>query len=114
MEKKQAGLTRFYFINTNGISHYRELLDFYEILQSIRDNEIDVFGFSETNLDSRQPHVRKQLEDICQEFYGTSILALSSSTRTARTPFKPVGTCTGISNELCGRHQTSGSDPSGL
>jgi glutathione peroxidase-family protein len=83
MEKKQAGLTRFYFINTNGISHYRELLDLYEILQSIRDNEIDVFGFSETNLDSRQPHVRKQLEDICQEFYGTSVLALSSSTRTA-------------------------------
>jgi hypothetical protein len=52
MEQKQAGLTRFYFINTNGISHYRELLDFYKILQSMRDNEIDVFGFSETNLDS--------------------------------------------------------------
>jgi hypothetical protein len=114
MHQKQKGLSRFYFINPNGISHQRGFLDFYEILQSLKDNEIDVFGLSKTNLDVRQPEVRKQIEEITQAFYGTSLLASSTSKVSARTPYKPGGTITGISNELCGRFQTSGSDNSGL
>lgn len=73
MHQKQAGLSHFYFINPNGISHHPGFLNFYEILQSLKDNAIDVFGFSETILDVRQPDVRKQLEDITQAFYGTSL-----------------------------------------
>jgi hypothetical protein len=114
MHQNQTGLSRFYFINPNGISHHRGFLDFYEILQSLKDNEIDVFGFSETNLDVRQPEVRKQIEEITPAFYGTSLLASSRSKISSHTPYKPGGTITGISNELCGRFQTSGSDKSGL
>jgi hypothetical protein len=55
MQPKKKGLSRLYFINANGISHHRDLLDFYEILQSMQDNEIDIFGFNETNLNSQQP-----------------------------------------------------------
>jgi hypothetical protein len=114
MKDKQKGLNRFYFINTNGISHHQGMLDFYEILQSMKDHDIDIFGFSETNLNTLQPEVRKRLEDISQEFYGNSILATSTSTRPTRTAYQPGGTCTGISQELCGRYQASGSDPHGL
>jgi hypothetical protein len=114
MDTKSKGLFRFYFINPNGISHHRHLLDFYEILQSMQDHDIDVYGLSEINLDVHRPEIRKQMEDISQEFYGTSILALSTSKLRSTTPYKPGGTCMGISNELCGRYQTSGSDPHGL
>jgi hypothetical protein len=114
MDTKSEGFFRFYFINPNGISHHRHLLDFYEILQSMKDNDIDVHGLSEINLDVQQPEIRKQMEDISQEFYGTSMLALSTSKLRSKTPYKPGGTCMGISNESCGRHQTSGSDPHGL
>jgi hypothetical protein len=114
MREKEEGLSRFYWINPNGISYQRGLLDFQEILQSLRDNHIDGYGLPEINLDGLQPEIRKLLEDIAQEFYGTAILALSTSSLRSRTPYKPGGTLTGISNELCGRFQSSGSDPHGL
>jgi hypothetical protein len=80
----------------------------------MKENEIDIFGFSETNLNSQQPEIRKRLEDTSQEIYGTSILAISTSTRPSCTAYKPGGTCTGISNALCGRYQAAGCDPHGL
>jgi hypothetical protein len=115
MQAKRVGLSRFYFINPNGISYHRNLLDFCEILQSFIDNGIDVCGLSEINLDALlQPSLRKQLEDMSQDFFGTSIVATSTSYLRSQTPYKPGGTLTGISNELCGRYKTSGSDPHGL
>jgi hypothetical protein len=110
VQAKRVGLSRFYFISFNGISYHRNLLDFCEILQSFIDNDIDVYGLSEINLDA----LRKQLEDISQDFFGTSVVATSTSNLRSRTPHKPGGTLTGISNELCGRHKTSGSDQHGL
>ena len=73
-----------------------------------------MYGLPETNLDVLNPNIRKRLEDTSQDFYGTSILALSTSSLRSGTPYKPGGTLTGISNELCGRYQKSGSDPHGL
>jgi hypothetical protein len=85
-----------------------------EILQSFRDNNIDVFGLSEINLDVRKPKVRKQWKDLVSEWYGTLLFASSTSTLPSKTPYQPGGTCMGITNELCGRYQKSGSDPHGL
>jgi hypothetical protein len=114
MQTKEPGYSRTYFINPSGISYYRGLLDFAEILQSFRDNDIDVFGLSEINLDVRKPKVRKQCEDLVSEWYGMSLFASSTSTLPSKTPYKPGGTCMGITNEICGRYQKSGSDPHGL
>jgi hypothetical protein len=114
VQAKRVGLSRFYFINPNGISCHRNLLDFCEILQSFVDNDIDVCGLSEINLDALQPSLRKQLEDISQDFFGTSVVAASTGNLRSRTPCKPGGALTGISNELCGWCKTSGSDPHGL
>jgi hypothetical protein len=114
MQQKKPGYSRAYFINPSGISYHRGLLDFAEILQSLRDNDIDVFGLSEMNVDVRKPEVRKQCEDLVAEWYGNSLFASSTSTLPSKNPYKPGDTCMGITNELCGRYQTSGSDPKGL
>ena len=71
MTAKAEGLSRFYFINPNGIHYQQGLVDFYEILQSLRDNSIDVYRLHEINLDRLNPEIRKRLEDISQDFYGT-------------------------------------------
>jgi hypothetical protein len=68
MQVKSAGLSRFYFVNPNGISCNRNLLDFCDILQNFLDNDIDVCGLSEINLDTLQLSLRKQLEDMSQAF----------------------------------------------
>ena len=114
MTAKAEGLSRFYFINPNGIRYQQGLVDFYEILQSLRDNSIDVYRLPETNLDRLNPEIRKRPEDISQDFYGASILALSTSSLRSRTPYQPGDILTGISNELCGRYQLSGSDSHNL
>ena len=54
-----------------------------------------MYGLPETNLDVLNPDIRKRLEDISQDFYGTSILATSASSLRSRTPYKPGGNMTG-------------------
>jgi hypothetical protein len=99
---KSKGLSRFYYINPNGVSHHRDLLDFCEILQSLRDTGTDVFGLAETNLDTRKPEIRKRCEEVVTDFYGTGIFVSSTSKIPSSIPYKPDGTCMGISNKLCG------------
>jgi hypothetical protein len=91
------------------------LLDFCEILHSLRAIETDISGLPESNLDTLKPTIRARLKRICSDFFGTSVLASSTSSLSAHTPYKPGGTpLTGVAHNLCGRYQTSGSDPHGL
>jgi hypothetical protein len=111
---KTPGYSRVYFINPSGTSHHRDLLDFCEILHILRSIETYIFGLPQSNLDTLKPTIRARLERICNDFFGTSLLASSTSSLSAHTPYKPGGTLTGAAHNLCGRYQTSGSDPHGL
>ena len=84
------------------------------MIQSFRDIEIDGLGLPEINLDLLNPAVRQQCERIWVEFFGTAPLAGSTSNLPANRAYKPGGTFTGIMNSLCGRFQTSRSNPHGL
>jgi hypothetical protein len=80
----------------------------------MHDAGTDMLGLPETNLDWLRPEIRKQGEDIMNEFFGTHILATSTSKLRANTPYKPGGTCMGVANSMSGRYESSGSDPHGL
>jgi hypothetical protein len=114
LRKKTPGFSRVYYINPHGISAYRDFLDLCEMLQSFKEVEVDALCFPEINLDLLKPDVRKRCEDIWNDFFGTSLLVGSTSNLHARNAYKPGGTFTGIMHSLCGRYQTSGSDPHGL
>jgi hypothetical protein len=114
MTTKRDGFDRYYFINPNGVSHHRDMLDFSKILSSLRSNEVDIFGLSETNLDFLQPDIRKRCETLLNDFYQPGMLATSTNQLASSSSCKPGGTITGITNNLCGRFQSSGSDPHGL
>jgi hypothetical protein len=115
MSKKMASLCCLYFINNiNGISSGNKFLAFQDALESLLANGVDICGLSETNLDWLRHAVRNQCGKICNDFYGTSLLStLTSSLRTNNT-YKPGGTCTGLTQQYCGWHGSSGSDPHGL
>ena len=114
MLEKLANLCRFYFVNINGISSAQDFLAFQEILSSLQENGVDIFGLSETNLDWLRHMVRDMCGKICNDFFGTSLLATSTSSMRSNSTYKPGGTCTGLTQEHCGRYQNSGSDPHGL
>jgi hypothetical protein len=112
---KNPGYDRLVWCNPNGISHCRDLLDFKEIIRSLHDADTSLFGLpEETKLDWLQADIRKQCEDCMNEFYGTHLLATSTSSLCSNTPYKPGGTCMGVTQELSGRFQSSGSNPHGL
>jgi hypothetical protein len=69
---------------------------------------------SETNLDWLKHMIRDKCGKICHDFYGTSLLATSTSSLRSNRNYKPGGTCTGLTQQYCGRYQNSGSDPHGL
>jgi hypothetical protein len=83
--KKTTGFNRFYYIYPNGISYYCDFLDFCEILRSLRDIEVDVFGLPEIHLDLMKPDIHQKCESIVQDFFGTSILAGSTSSLRSST-----------------------------
>jgi hypothetical protein len=89
------GYSRVYFINPSRVSHHRDLLDFCEILHSLRAIDTDIFGLPESNLDTLKPAIRARLERICSDFFGTSLLASSTSSLSSHTLYKPGGTLTG-------------------
>jgi hypothetical protein len=111
---KTPGYDRLVWCNPNGIRHCRDLLDFKEIIRSLHEADTSLFGLPETNLDWLRPEIRKKCEDCMNEFYGTHILATSTSSLRSNTPYKPGGTCMGLTQELSRRFQSSGSDPHGL
>jgi hypothetical protein len=43
-----------------------------------------------------------------------ALLATSTSSLRSNSKYKPGGTCTGLTQQYCGRHESSGSDPHGL
>ena len=114
MDLKLQDFCRVYFVNVNGISAANEFLAFQDALESLRANQVDIFGFSETNLDWLRHTVRDKCGKICNDFYGSSLLATSTSSLRSNGNYKPGGTCTGLTQAYCGRYQTSGSDPHGL
>jgi hypothetical protein len=58
--------------------------------------------------------VRDKCGQICNDFYGSSLLSTSTSSLRSNGTYKPGGTCTGLTQQYCGRYQRSGSDPHGL
>jgi hypothetical protein len=77
-------------------------------------SRVDIFGFSETNLDWLRHAIRDKCGKVCNDFYGTSLLSTSTSSLRSNRNCKPGGTCTGLTQQYCGRYQNSGSDPHGL
>jgi hypothetical protein len=114
MTEKKAYLCRFYFVNINGISSSNEFLAFQDALGSLLAHGVDIFGLSETNLDWLKHMIRDKCGKNCRDFYGTSLLATSTSSLRSNRNYKPGGTCTGLTQQYCGRYQNSGSDPHGL
>jgi hypothetical protein len=114
MLAKLADLCRLYFVNVNGVSSAQDFPAFQEILGSLQENGADIYGLSETNLDWFRHVVRAKCGKICNDFFGTSLLATSTSSMRSNSNYKPGGTCTGLTQEQCGRYQNSGSDPHGL
>jgi hypothetical protein len=80
----------------------------------MHDAGTDMIGLPKTNLDWLRPEIRKQGEDIMNEFFGTHILATSTSKLRSNTPYKPGGTRMGVANSLSGCYESSGFDPHGL
>jgi hypothetical protein len=115
MSEKTASLCRLYFININGgISSANAFLAFQDALESLLSNGVDIFGLPETNLDWLRHTVPDQCGKICNDFYGTSLLSTSTSSLRSNGTYKPGGTCTVLTQQYCGRHESSGSDPHGL
>jgi hypothetical protein len=81
------------------------------VLDSLLSSGVDVFGLSETNLDWLRHAVREKCSKICNDLYGSSLLETSTSDLRSNSTYKPGGTCTGLTQEYCGRYQQSGSDP---
>ena len=84
------------------------------MLRSFGDIEVDGLGLPEIKLDLLKLAVRQRCKQIWVEYFGTALLAGSTSSLPASRAYKPGGTFTGIMHSLCGRYQTSGSDPHGL
>jgi hypothetical protein len=114
MQEKEIPHCRIFFININGISSASEFLALQDALDSLIANGVDIFGFSETNLDWLKHTIRDKCGKICNDFFGASFLSTSTSSLRSNRNYKPGGTCTGLTKQYCGRFQQSGSDPHGL
>ena len=79
LRKKTLGFKRFYYINPNGISKYRNFLDLCEMLRSFWDIEVYGLGLPEVNTDPLKPAVRQRCEQSGVEFFRTALLAGSTS-----------------------------------
>jgi len=111
---KPDNTTRAYQNNPNGF----QLVNphggtFYLANQAFKTMEVDVAGFSETNVDTTKPTVQQKLHSAVKHTTDRYRLQCASSKATAMLEYKPGGTATIVRNNAVGRVIAKDSDSIG-
>ena len=102
---------RLFHINLNGITYQNKLLEWEITIAHLMDMQVDIFGFTEVNLDLNNGIVRDNVVQAGKHFDPYLRMATSSSLqKVGESPFKMGGTITGTNGCWSGRITSQGSD----
>ena len=105
---------RLFHINLNDITYQNKLLEWEMTIAHLMDMQVDIFGFTEVNLDLNNGIVRDNVVQAGKHFDPYLRMATSSSLqKVGESPFKMGGTITGTNGCWSGRITSQGSDSLG-
>jgi exonuclease III len=99
---KTEGTIRIYFQNVNSIYKFQSWNTLQEAISSLKEFEVDIFGFAETNV-KWNLRLKNQIQRIIQRYYKILQTTTSCSTERSRTVYQPGGTMTATSSKYTGR-----------
>jgi hypothetical protein len=108
LDEKQDNIILFH--NINGM---KEEKNWYQILATMRDLNVDIFGFAEVNRSLNRGYSNKWTAMIKNVFYYSRHINSESSIQ-LETPYKPGGTITTITGKWQSRVTEMGQDRKGL
>jgi hypothetical protein len=112
---REAGSTRVYFVNANGIRYYGARGgEMNEVCVRVLEGNIDITGIAETKLDTKMVCVLHTCHQSSRRHFDNSKLIMASSTRSYGSTYKPGGTLQSLSRgSITGRVVASGNDDMG-
>ena len=112
-ENINQGTTRLYFQNLNGLCWDNQGGKWPYICEVLASIQADIGCFVETNTNTNNYNVRRQMEQICQRQFTHSRLILASSKQPTTTMYKPGGTAILSCNNITSRIKTHTRDRMG-
>jgi exonuclease III len=112
-DPKPTKTLRVFCQNINGLRLDAKGGDINQIIETIKELEIDVVGFSEINLDVSKYKVQKILSQAFHSGFEAHQIASSTSTVPFASNYKPGGTLTSVFNHTTCRFNSKHSDPMG-
>lgn len=103
----KSSTTRIAFQNIRGID--REPEPAVELIQTIQDFQIDIFGAAETNCDWTQ-EFNHRVGAILQKTFGNTLLTTSSANHPNKNGYLPGGVCQIARGSIVGRMPKHGQD----
>ena len=88
---KNKNEIRIYTQNIDGISTKHPTDHFHQMMQTMVDREVDIVGFSETNIEWTDPHINQQLYNIMKRHIPGGYWRPSTSKIPMGTLYKPGG-----------------------
>ena len=107
---KPTHVTRFAFQNINGID--RDPEPAAEVIETLKEYDIDVFGTAETNCDWT-PEFTHKVSAILEKTFGNSQITTSSAKYPNKHGYLPGGVSQIARGSILGRFPTNGSDSMG-
>ena len=112
LRDKPDNIVRFAFQNINGIS-LREDLHMMPEVATIGALQIDIAGFSETNIHWSHDNRHKMQMQMSTHLGRTELVCASGTSRSNHHGYHPGGTMLAIMGPQCGRMTQRGADPWG-
>ena len=113
MEQKQDGTVRIFYQNTNGIKYDRLGGEVGWYGHYMVENEIDILGIAEHNVDNRSAAVILTIRQALERVEKSFAVTMGGTKTKMDTPYKPGGTMIVARGNIRGRIMERGSDSLG-
>ena len=115
MKEKEKKTVRISFVNVNGIGSKAKSSKSEDIRQYMVENDVDVMGLAETNVNWGKVRNKDTLWDRTKQWFSNRRIGVAYNThQKLSTNFQPGGTATLATNDIAHRFKRSGFDESGL
>ena len=113
METKGTNKLRIYSQNIQGISTQNPADDFHFMLAAMTDQQADIFGWSETNIEWNDYILNAKLFPIYKQHFPRGKWLPSTSNIPLETTYKPGGNLLGLHKNVTARTHETYRDPLG-
>ena len=113
MERKQEGTLRIYHQNVNGMKYDRLGGDMGWYAHYMVDQQIDIMGISEHNVDNCSPKVITTALEAIRRISREIDMNMGGTKSKTETPYKPGGTLSLVQGNMRGRVTDKGKDSMG-